>query len=114
MQKQYRLRRNSQFRYVYRKGRGTAGRELAVAFVRGPRLMAGFAVSKKVGNAVTRNRVKRRLREAFKKQIPYLRRGMYVFTARDIAAQADYRRLEETMVYVLKKCGLYKDSPERT
>ena len=113
VQKQYRLRKNSQFRYVYRKGKGTAGRELAVAFVRGPRLMAGFAVSKKVGNAVVRNRVKRRLREAFKKQIPYLRRGMYVFTARDIAAQADYRRLEETMVYVLKKCGLYMDSPEQ-
>jgi ribonuclease P protein component len=69
--RRHRLSRSRDFDAVYRRGRSTATRYLVLyAFPRedpspdeGPRL--GLAVSRQLGGAVQRNRLKRRLREAF-------------------------------------------------
>ena len=69
--KRPRLSRSSDFQRIYRQGSSTASRFLVLYSFRrpaetgaeGPRL--GLSVSKKLGGAVVRNRVKRLLREAF-------------------------------------------------
>jgi ribonuclease P protein component len=73
-----RLSRSADFDRVFRNGRSQASRSLVLyVFPRGgqeaPRL--GLSVSRKVGGAVERNRVKRLLREAFAAEAPHLPAG---------------------------------------
>ena len=110
MQKAYRIRKNGQFHYVFRKGKRMGTHLLSLVYVRAGKLQVGFAVNKKVGHAVVRNRVKRRLRECFRQQIPSLKNGFYVFVARPEAADATYWQLEQAMRSLLKRHGLYRDA----
>jgi ribonuclease P protein component len=62
-----RLTRSAEFDAVYRRGTSAASRHLVVYSFPSERddARVGIAVSRKVGNAVVRNRLKRQLREAF-------------------------------------------------
>lgn len=108
MQQQYRIRKNGHFRFVYRKGKHTSGRLIRLHFAKARSVQVGFSVSRQVGNAVTRNLVKRRLRESFRSLIPDLVPGSYVFTANPEAAQATFLELSHQMNEHLHRLNAFR------
>ena len=103
MERAYRLQKNRAFQYVYRKGHSVACRNLVLLLAPGRELKVGFSVSKKVGKAVTRNKVKRRLRECFRPWLGDVKTGLYVIVARPAAAEAAFGTLQKDVHYLLKK-----------
>ena len=113
MEKLYRLKKNSAFQYVYRRGHSAACRDLVMLRAKGRGLKVGFSVSKKVGNAVVRNRTKRRLRECFRPLMGDVKPGLYIIVARPSAAEATFQSLQRDVRYLLKKQDAFRrTSPE--
>ncbi|HYZ05945.1 MAG TPA: ribonuclease P protein component [Rubrobacter sp.] len=93
-----RLTDSPEFERVYRQGTAYRGRLFSVhAFPNEhgtPRL--GLSVSRKVGNAVMRNAVRRRLREVFHSCISEMSKNLdLVVSARPAAAEATFEELRE-------------------
>jgi ribonuclease P protein component len=70
-----------------------------------PSIRVGFTVSRKVGNAVVRNRVRRRLREVARLVIPGQARADldYVLVGRQGALERDFAKLQQELVEALKR-----------
>lgn len=68
---------------------------------------AGFVTSSRVGSAVVRNRVRRRLREIIRRHQHELRHGFwFVIIARQDAATATYRDLEDEWLRLARRASI--------
>jgi ribonuclease P protein component len=106
--REYRLKRSTDFARVRRYGRSSSS-ALAALYVlptRSDGLRFGFSVSKRVGKATVRNRVKRLFREAARQELLRVRRGQdLVFIARPPSADASYGDVAATVDSLLSRTG---------
>ena len=112
MRREYSLRRNKEFRYVYKKGKSVSDRNLLLIYVntKTPHLKVGFSVSKKLGNSVERNRLKRRMKEAFFSMLGSVsKKCLLVFIPREAAREAACSDLFSSTRRLLEKAGLWEN-----
>jgi ribonuclease P protein component len=103
-----RLRRDRDFKRVYAAKRAIV-HPLMVLYTRPSRegRRIGFSVSKKMGDAVRRNRIKRRLREACRAHRPVLKSGFdAIFVARSKLGAATYEEIVRTVIDLFRRAGL--------
>ena len=107
--KSRRLTRSEEFKQVRKNGQVERGRLLLLSVLpmQEGKFRAGFVTSRAVGNAVKRNRVRRRLREIVRKHQPALRAGTWIVTlARANAAGASYAELEAEWLRLAKRASI--------
>jgi ribonuclease P protein component len=106
MKKELRIKKNKDFQIAFKNGRSFANRQFVVyvlqkedqAFFR-----IGLSVSKKIGNAVMRNQIKRYIRQSVLELKGQMISGMdYVIIARKPLAEMGFFEVKKSLTHVLK------------
>lgn len=115
----YRIKKNIEFRTVYRRGKSFANDLLVLYTFKNrrnrdlngkPYNKVGISVSKKVGNSVVRSRSKRLISECYRLNKDNLVDGYdFVFVARTKIKDKNYHNVEKAMHNLFKKAGLYNN-----
>ncbi|PLY14989.1 ribonuclease P protein component [Sulfurimonas sp. CVO] len=98
------LKLHKEFQYIYRKGKDAHSSSVVLFFLPANEIhKVGFTATKKIGNAVKRNRAKRRLRALFCEFSHSLKNGTYVFVAKQSINEATYQELKNDFEKVLNR-----------
>ena len=108
------VKQNGDFRRIYRRGRSAVAGGVVVYCLKNRQGMSrlGVTVSTKLGHAVVRNRVRRRLRELYRLHKAEMLSGYDVIVvARVRAVEMPYAKLERQYLRCLGELGLMKENP---
>lgn len=104
-----RLKKRYQFNYIYKNGTHFTSSALVlyVATSRTKSIKVGFAVTKKLGKAVVRNTIKRRLREIVRNQLPNLKQNYnIIIVARENVANFSFEALSKQFLDLAIKADI--------
>ena len=103
------MKYNRDFKYLYKKGKSIAAGCLVIYYrkaARGENIL-GITVTKKLGNAVVRNRIRRLIRASYRLLESEMNLGYkIVIVARGKAVGASFSAIGNDMAYLLKKSGI--------
>lgn len=111
--KKLRVKKKKDFQTLFKQGKSLANRYMAIYFM--PRkenqhIRIGFAVSKKLGTAVQRNKIKRRMRAGIYPLLPQLDKQYdIIIIAREKIKGISFFDVEKNILALLLKAGLIKD-----
>ncbi|MBC7088546.1 MAG: ribonuclease P protein component [Tissierellales bacterium] len=111
MKKIHRLRKNTEFKKVYVKGKNYWNRNFTL-YIKKNELnytRFGIVVTKKLGKAVVRNKIKRRLREINKNLLPYVSEGYdIVLIPKKNTLDLNYEELQKSVEHLYSLAGILK------
>lgn len=112
MKKEYRVKKNKEFQEIFKLGKSFANRQFVVYSLKRPgqvHFRIGLSVSKKLGNAVKRNQIKRYIRQSFLEIEEELNNEYdYIIIARKPAADMDFFQIKSSLTHVLKLSKVLK------
>lgn len=118
MHRSHRLKKNEHFQAVFQRGRSAANKQFVLYSARQEgqaAFRAGISVSKKIGNAVIRNRVKRLIREAVARLETAIPQGLdLVIIARPGVESMSLDAIEQSLLHVMKRAKVIKQAPVHT
>jgi len=108
----HKLRYKCQFQKVYNTGQKIPGKWLVLFYLKknDPSQLTclGITVTKKVGNAVVRNKIKRRLRELFFHNLPEIKPGYdLVVIAKRTCVNVSYKNLSDDVSRLFEQSGIF-------
>lgn len=109
--KTFRLKKKYEFNYIYKKGKSSHTKELTLFYSKNKNnhKRVGFSVSKKYGNAVERNRIKRVLREVLRQMLPNLKDEFnYIFIVKNEIKSKEFNQIFKIVNNILDKNDLIK------
>ena len=105
MRKSYRVKKEAEFQKVFTQGKSCANRQFVVYVLEKtgqPHFRVGISVGKKIGNAVARNWVKRRIRQSLTELKPQLKQDCdFLVIARPSAAGMSTAEVKQNLIHVL-------------
>lgn len=107
------LKKNYEFKRLYNKGKSAVTPYLVVYCMKNGRTECrlGYTVSVKIGKAVVRNRVRRRLREVYRLNSDKVRSGFdIIIVARTKAVDASFSHLETAFLHACRELGILAGS----
>lgn len=106
MKKEYRVKKNKEFQEAFKKGKSFANRQFVVYTLKKTdqeHFRIGLSVSKKIGNAVMRNQIKRYVRQAFLELEGEINNQFdLIIIARKPVADMGFHEIKKSLIHVLK------------
>ncbi|MBC9873889.1 ribonuclease P protein component [Macrococcoides bohemicum] len=105
MEKAYRIKKNDDFQKVYKQGKSVANKQFIIYRLNNQEnehFRLGISVSKKIGNAVTRNRIKRAVRESFTRHKQDIIKDDFIVIARNPSKDMTVEEIHKSLEHVMK------------